>query len=46
VNVRRRGVSVGPQGPDGMSRLSGWLNPGLRVWSLGIEPQGPLRAVI
>jgi Domain of unknown function (DUF222)/HNH endonuclease len=29
--ARRRGVTVGPQGPDGMSRLSGWLNPELRA---------------
>jgi uncharacterized protein DUF222/HNH endonuclease len=29
--ARRRGVSLGPQGPDGMSRLSGWVNPELRA---------------
>ena len=29
--ARRRGVTVGPQGPDGMSRLTGWLNPELRA---------------
>ena len=29
--ARRRGITVGPQGPDGMSRLSGWLNPELRA---------------
>jgi Domain of unknown function (DUF222) len=29
--ARRRGVTVGPQGPDGMSRLSGWLDPELRA---------------
>jgi hypothetical protein len=29
--ARRRGVSLGPQGPDGMSRLSGWLTPELRA---------------
>jgi Domain of unknown function (DUF222) len=29
--ARRRGVSVGPQGSDGMSRLSGWLTPELRA---------------
>jgi hypothetical protein len=29
--ARRRGVTVGPQGTDGMSRLSGWLNPELRA---------------
>ena len=29
--ARRRGVNVGPQGPDGMSRLTGWLNPELRA---------------
>jgi hypothetical protein len=29
--ARRRGVTLGPEGPDGMSRLSGWLNPELRA---------------
>jgi hypothetical protein len=29
--ARRRGLTLGPQGPDGMSRLSGWLNPELRA---------------
>jgi Domain of unknown function (DUF222) len=29
--ARRRGVTVGPQGPDGMSKLTGWLNPELRA---------------
>jgi hypothetical protein len=29
--ARRRGVSLGPQGPDGMSRISGWLDPELRA---------------
>jgi hypothetical protein len=29
--ARRRGVTLGPQGPDGMSRLSGWVNPELRA---------------
>jgi hypothetical protein len=29
--ARRRGVTVGPQGSDGMSRLSGWLDPELRA---------------
>jgi hypothetical protein len=29
--ARRRGITVGPQGPDGMSRLSGWLHPELRA---------------
>jgi Domain of unknown function (DUF222) len=28
--ARKRGVSIGPQGQDGMSKLSGWLNPELR----------------
>jgi hypothetical protein len=27
----RRGITVGPQGWDGMSRLSGWLDPQLRA---------------
>ena len=25
--ANRRGLTMGPQGPDGMSRLSGWLTP-------------------
>ena len=29
--ARRRGVTVGPQGTDGMTRLSGWLTPELRA---------------
>jgi Domain of unknown function (DUF222) len=29
--ARRRGITVGPQGPDGMSRLSGYLDPELRA---------------
>ena len=29
--ARRRGITVGPQGPDGMSRLSGYLNPEARA---------------
>jgi hypothetical protein len=29
--ARRRGLTVGPQGTDGMSRLSGYLNPELRA---------------
>src|SRR6185312_10967698 len=29
--ARRRGIVIGPQGPDGMSRLTGWLNPQLRA---------------
>ena len=29
--ARRRGISIGPQGPDGMSRLSGHLDPELRA---------------
>jgi hypothetical protein len=41
--ARRRGVSVGPQGPDGMSRISGWLTPELRagldaVWAKWAAP--------
>jgi hypothetical protein len=31
--ARRRGVTVGPQGPDGMSRISGHLDPKARaIW--------------
>jgi hypothetical protein len=29
--ARRRGITVGPQGPDGMSRLSGYLTPEARA---------------
>ena len=29
--ARRRGITVGPQGTDGMSRLTGYLNPELRA---------------
>jgi len=29
--ARRRGITIGPQSPDGMSRISGWLNPELRA---------------
>ena len=29
--ARRRGITLGPQGPDGMSRLSGWCDPVLRA---------------
>jgi hypothetical protein len=30
-HARKRGVSLGPQGLDGMSRLSGWITPELRA---------------
>jgi hypothetical protein len=31
--ARRRGVTVGPQGPDGMSRVNGYLDPQARaIW--------------
>src|SRR5574337_9459 len=30
--ARRRGLSLGPQGPDGMSRLSGLLDPEARAY--------------
>jgi hypothetical protein len=29
--ARRRGVTLGPQGPDGMSRIGGYVSPELRV---------------
>jgi hypothetical protein len=29
--ARRRGLAVGKQGPDGMSRISGWLTPEARA---------------
>ncbi|MFY9918761.1 MAG: DUF222 domain-containing protein [Mycobacterium sp.] len=28
--ARRRGISLGPQGPDGMSRITGWIDPETR----------------
>ncbi len=30
--ANRRGLALGPQGPDGMSRLSGWLTPEARSY--------------
>ena len=30
--ARRRGLHLTPQGPDGMSRLSGWLDPEARAY--------------
>ncbi len=30
--ARRRGLVLGRQGPDGMSRLSGWLDPEARSY--------------
>jgi hypothetical protein len=30
--ARRRGMVMGPQGPDGMSRLSGWIDPETRCY--------------
>lgn len=30
-HARRRGLTLGPQGLDGMSRLTGWLTPALRA---------------
>jgi len=30
--ARRRGLHLAPQGPDGMSRLSGWLDPEARAY--------------
>ena len=30
-HARKRGVTLGPQGLDGMSRLSGWITPELRA---------------
>src|SRR6201994_3672973 len=35
--ARRRGLHVGPQGPDGMSRLSGLLDPEARAYFEAIE---------
>ena len=30
--ARRRGLNLAPQGPDGMSRLSGWIDPEFRAY--------------
>ncbi|MGO4442534.1 13E12 repeat family protein [Mycobacterium sp. 2YAF39] len=30
--ARRRGMVLGPQGPDGMSQLSGWIDPETRCY--------------
>jgi uncharacterized protein DUF222 len=30
--ARRRGLTLGPQGPDGMSRLNGWVDPENRCY--------------
>jgi hypothetical protein len=35
--ARRRGLRLGPQGPDGMSRLSGLLDPEARAYVEAIE---------
>jgi Domain of unknown function (DUF222) len=35
--ARRRGLHLGPQGPDGMSRLSGLLDPEARAYFEAIE---------
>jgi Domain of unknown function (DUF222)/HNH endonuclease len=35
--ARRRGLHLGPQGPDGMSRLSGLLDPEARAYVEAIE---------
>ena len=35
--ARRRGLHLGPQGPDGMSRLSGLLDPQARAYFEAIE---------
>ncbi|BBX95271.1 hypothetical protein MLAC_05650 [Mycobacterium lacus] len=35
--ARRRGLRVGPQGPDGMSRLSGLLDPEARAYFEAIQ---------
>ena len=35
--ARRRGLRRGPQGPDGMSRLSGLLDPGARAYFEALE---------
>jgi hypothetical protein len=35
--LRRRGLHLGPQGPDGMSRLSGLLDPEARAYFEAVE---------
>jgi Domain of unknown function (DUF222) len=39
--ARRRGLHLGPQGPDGMSRLSGVLDPEARAYFEAIEAAVP-----
>jgi Domain of unknown function (DUF222) len=37
--ARRRGITVGPQGPDGMSKINGLLNPeGRATWDAVMAP--------
>jgi hypothetical protein len=37
--ARRRGITVGPQGPDGMSKVTGQLNPeGRATWDAVMAP--------
>ncbi|HEY5853795.1 MAG TPA: HNH endonuclease signature motif containing protein [Aldersonia sp.] len=35
--ARRRGITLGDQGPDAMSKLSGWVDPELRAYLEAIE---------
>ena len=35
--ARRRGLVLGKQGPDGMSRLSGWLDPEARAYVEAVQ---------
>ncbi len=45
--ARRRGLALGAQGPDGMSRLSGWIDPETRCYvgavTAAVRPGGPTR---
>lgn len=42
--ARRRGLLLGPQGPDGMSRLDGWIDPETRSYveavTAAVRPAG------
>ncbi|BBZ38014.1 hypothetical protein MCNS_10770 [Mycobacterium conspicuum] len=35
--ARRRGLHLGPQGPDDMSRISGWIDPEARAYFEAVE---------
>jgi hypothetical protein len=43
--ARRRGMVMGPQGPDGMSRLSGWIDPETRCYVEAATAAGACQVV-